>query len=128
LAYAELDRRLSSDRRIKKRSDFLAIQSKGRKSRTKYLLLSYRKTEPCSTKLCSRIGVTVTKKIDKRSARRNRLKRRIKEVFRLNRFKFQFNADVVVVALNGATEISFAQVRKDLLYLFYQSTLLKPKV
>lgn len=71
--------------------------------------------------------MTVTKKIDKRATRRNRLKRRIKEIFRVNRFKFQNHADVVIVALNGATEISFAQIRKDLLYLFYQSSLLKPK-
>lgn len=73
----------------------------------------------------SRIGITITKKIDKRSARRNRLKRRIKEIFRINRHKFQYTADIVVVALNGATEIDFAQIRKDLFYLFYQAALLK---
>lgn len=100
----------------------MSIQAKGKKFKSKYLLLSYR----CVELGTSRIGVTVTKKIDKRSARRNRFKRRVKELFRQNRSKFQFNADLVVVALNGATEINFEQIRKDLLYLFYQASLLKP--
>lgn len=113
---------LGVNKRLRKRAEYLKIQSKGKKNRSKYLLISIveNKSE------FSRIGVTITKKIDKRAARRNRLRRRIKEVFRKFNSKFEFSADIVVVGLKDSTDINFSQVKKDLVYLFYQSSLLKP--
>ena len=114
--------KLGVNKRLRKRAEYLRIQSKGKKAKSKYFLISVVE----NNFECSRIGVTITKKIDKRAARRNRLRRRVKEVFRKFNSKFELNADIVVVGLKNSTEVDFTQIKKDLVYLFYQSSLLKP--
>ena len=114
--------KLGVNKRLRKRAEYLRIQSKGKKTKSKYFLISVVE----NNSECSRIGVTITKKIDKRAARRNRLRRRVKEVFRKFNSKFEHNADIVVVGLKNSTEVDFTQIKKDLVYLFYQSSLLKP--
>ena len=114
--------KLGVNKRLRKRAEYLRIQAKGSKNKSRYFLISVMENEF----ECSRIGVTITKKIDKRAARRNRLRRRVKEVFRKFNTKFEYNADIVVVGLKSSTEVDFSQIKKDLIYLFYQSSLLKP--
>lgn len=58
----------------------------------------------------SRLGVTVTLKIDKRSVVRNRIKRHIREAFRKLRSDLKAPIDVAVIARNGATTCEFQQV------------------
>ena len=75
--------------------------------------------------MCTRIGITVTKKVDKRAARRNRLKRRVRECFRKTYRRFQGPpVDLVLIARDGATECEYEQVRKELHYLLYQAQIL----
>lgn len=118
--------------RIKDRQDFLRIQSSARKYRTKFFLLALDPKEQLSTssiipQLPSRLGITVTKRIDKRAARRNRLKRRVREVFRRKKASFTIAADLVVVALTGSTELDYKQVEHQLVGLFLRSGLMKNK-
>lgn len=49
----------------------------------------------------TRLGVTVSKKALKNSVDRNRFKRVVKEVFRLNKQKLEGCYDIVVIARNG---------------------------
>lgn len=51
----------------------------------------------------NRVGVTVSKKLGKAHVR-NRTRRRIREVYRLNEEKFQPGWDIVVVARTKAVE------------------------
>jgi len=120
-----LDRSFGPNRRIKRRSDFLRIQQKGKKFRSSHFLLITASGESRRTSLRadSRIGITVTTKIDKRAARRNRLRRRVREVFRQERSTLVEPSDLVLIALRGATELSFDKILRQVRYLLYQSGL-----
>ena len=114
---------LGPKRRIKRRGDFLRIQQKGRKFRSSHFLLITSPNQRAGNEADSRIGVTITTKVDKRAARRNRLRRRIREVFRRERRTLLEHSDIVLIALKGATELSFDKIRAQMRYLFYQSGL-----
>ncbi len=61
---------------IKKRSDFLTIQNKGRKWVSHGLIVQVAENENGH----KRIGYTVSKKVDKSAVKRNRIKRRLRAV------------------------------------------------
>ena len=107
----------SGTQRIKKRGEFLKVQSGGKKFRSSHLLLI------CSPQIHSnhdglnRLGITVTTKVDKRAVARNLLKRRIREVFRKELRASQTPHDLVFIALNGATAESFESIESQVLSL-----------
>ena len=57
----------------------------------------------------NRVGVTVGKKLGKAHIR-NRVRRRVREVYRLNEDKFQSGWDIVVVVRSKAVDASFQQL------------------
>ena len=57
----------------------------------------------------NRVGITVSKKLGKAHVR-NRVRRRLREVYRLNEDKFQPGWDIVVVARTRAIYAEFAQL------------------
>ena len=119
--------RFTPAQRVKKRAQFLRIQSSGRKLRSPHFLFIFEpRREPQSTKESTplnRLGVTITTKINKRSVQRNLLRRRIREIFRR---EFPYGIlDIVVVALNGATELTFDEVRDELRSLAIKARILR---
>ncbi len=62
--------------RLKKRADFLTVQSKGKKWVSQSFILQTRPNENGET----RVGFTVTKRTDKSAVKRNRIKRRLRAV------------------------------------------------
>ena len=64
----------------------------------------------------NRVGVTVSKKLGKAHIR-NRVRRRIREVYRLNEELFQSGWDIVVVARTKATDAGFQDLTKAYLAL-----------
>jgi len=102
-------------RRIKRRREFLYIQGEGLKFRSRYFVASL---IPVGCGEESRLGVTITTKIDKRAVRRNALRRRVRELFRKNSSSFPLSVNVVVIALNGACELDFADVERELCFLY----------
>jgi len=69
------------------RSDFIAIQSKGKRWVSQGLIIQVRKNDLGII----RIGYTVSKKVDKSAVKRNRIKRRLRSVV----------ADIISNAVNG---------------------------
>ena len=65
---------------------------------------------------CNRVGVTVSKKLGKAHIR-NRTRRRIREVYRLNEEKFQPGWDIVVVARTKAVDAPFEKLVRSYLNL-----------
>ena len=57
----------------------------------------------------NRVGVTVSKKLGKAHIR-NRIRRRVREVYRLNEAKFQPGWDIVVVVRSKAVESDFQKL------------------
>jgi len=125
-AYKSINKDISLPRvrRVRKRPEFLKIQDKGKKLRTKHFLISIISRADSKD---SRLGITVTKKVHKRAVKRNQIKRRVREVFRHARPRFDQHGDIVVIALVGASELDFGQISRQLTFLFYKSKLLKEK-
>ena len=57
----------------------------------------------------NRVGITVSKKLGKAHVR-NRVRRRFREIYRLNEDKFQPGWDIVVVVRSKAIDASFQQL------------------
>ena len=64
----------------------------------------------------NRVGITVSKKLGKAHIR-NRTRRRIREVYRLNEEKFQSGWDIVVVARTKAVDAPFDKLVRSYLNL-----------
>ena len=64
----------------------------------------------------NRVGITVSKKLGKAHIR-NRARRRLREVYRLNEDRFQPGWDIVVVARQKAVDCDFRELTKAYLSL-----------
>ena len=73
---------------------------------------------------CNRVGITVGKKLGKAHIR-NRVRRRIREVYRLNEEQFQPGWDIVVVARSRAVEVPFDKLTRSFLSLAQRAGILQ---
>ena len=74
----------------------------------------------------NRVGITVSKKLGCAVAR-NRTRRRLREVYRLNEERFTAGWDLVVVARSRAVRASFSQLTAAYLSLAEKAGILKEK-
>jgi len=65
----------------------------------------------------NRLGVVVSGRVGK-SVVRNRIKRLIKEIFRLNRQKLHNNYDIVVIGRKSSARADYITLEKDMLESF----------
>ena len=72
----------------------------------------------------NRVGITVSKKLG-HAVVRNRVRRRLREVYRLNEDKFLPGWDVVVVARSRAVDCPFDQLQRAYLSLAEKAGVLK---
>ena len=72
----------------------------------------------------NRVGITVSKKLGKAHVR-NRIRRRLREVYRLNEGLFCPGWDIVVVARSGAVNADFQKLTKSYLSLAAKAGILK---
>ena len=84
-----------------------------------FLVLYARKNRPPG----NRVGITVSKKLGKAHIR-NRTRRRIREVYRLNEEKFRPGWDIVVGARSKAVDAPFDALTKSYLSLAKKAGLL----
>ena len=77
-----------------------------------YLVLYTRKNRTST----NRVGITVSKKLGKANVR-NRVRRRLREVYRLNEEQFQPGWDIVVVARTRAIHAPFSVLTENYLAL-----------
>ena len=77
-----------------------------------YLVLYARKNRTQT----NRVGITVSKKLGKAHIR-NRIRRRIREVYRLNEESFSPGWDIVFVARSKAVDVPFDKLTKSCLGL-----------
>jgi len=95
-------------------AEFQAVFGEGKRvSGAAFRLHALLKPEPAQT----RLGVTVSKRVDKAAVGRNRLRRQIKEVFRLQRASLR-PGDYVLLAKPEAAKLDNAAVRAELQMLF----------
>ena len=85
-----------------------------------YLVLYARKNRTDS----NRVGITVSKKLGK-AVVRNRVRRRLREVYRLHESRFLPGWDIVVVARGRAVDASFSDLTRAYLSLAKKSGILR---
>ena len=72
----------------------------------------------------NRVGITVSKKLGKAHIR-NRVRRRLREVYRLHEDQFQTGWDIVVVARSKAIDAPFEQLVRGYLNLARKAGILR---
>jgi ribonuclease P protein component len=90
--------RISKEMRIRKRAEFVAVQSDGKKLHGRHVLVLAKKRNDPETS--GRLGITVTKKVGN-AVVRNRIKRLVREWMRLHGW-VPPGWDIVVVAKDSA--------------------------
>ena len=85
-----------------------------------YLVLYARKNRTGA----NRVGITVGKKLGKAHIR-NRVRRRLREVYRLNEEQFLPGWDIVVVARTKAVDAEFSRLTKSYLSLAKRAGILR---
>jgi ribonuclease P protein component len=108
----------SRDRRLRRRSDFLAVQQaaqqpSGRRiSGSHYLLLARRTASGNKT----RLGITVSRKVGN-AVERNRVKRWVRESYRKLPSPMPAGIDLVVIARTGAAASGFSATSAEIVSL-----------
>ncbi len=105
---------------INRNGQFLRIYKKGSSLAGKYLVLYYRKNRNKGNGL----GITVTKKIGK-AVVRNRIRRLVKENYRLMEESIDMGYDIIFVARMKARYADFYTIRKAMEQLLKQAGLLR---
>ena len=95
---------------LKKNYEFQRLYSKGKSAVTPYLVVYVRKTK----KRTNKIGFTVSTKLGK-AVVRNRVRRRLREIYRLSEENFVCGLEMVVVARVKAVKASYGQLEKAFL-------------
>lgn len=90
---AEPRGRFGPEQRVRKRAEFLRIQTEARRVTTPHFVLLVLAREPGT----ARLGVTVSRKVGN-AVVRNRAKRLIREAFRATRGLWPEDVDLVVIA------------------------------
>lgn len=95
---------------MKKNSDFRRMYSKGKSAPSPSLVVYFRRTG----REYNQLGITVSTKVGK-AVTRNLVRRRIREIYRLNESRFKKGLDIVVVARVRSPQASYWELEKDLL-------------
>jgi len=105
--------------RLKKNYEFERVYKKGKSSACKSLVLTY-----LSVKSGLKAGFSVSRKIGK-AVVRNKVKRLMRENFRLLIPSIEQNYHYVFIARNGIETLSFNEIGRDIKYLLTKNNLLK---
>lgn len=97
--------------RLRTSAEFSLVQKTGDKLYAKHFLIV---VSPGRTPL-NRLGITITTKVDKRAVVRNKIKRRLREVFRLHQHNLRDIFDIVIIARKNAGEQEYAEIKREIL-------------
>ncbi len=117
------DRRLSRQQRIIGSRIFREAFNTGRKYVGSFMVIWLRGAPDAGL----RLGVVASKKTFRRAVDRARAKRLLREAYRLNRFRFGGDFDVVILARARIGDVKVQAVEKDLLILAEKARILKEK-
>ena len=102
---------------------FRRLYRKGHTCANRYLAIYCRK----NGQACNRIGLTVNAKLGC-AVRRNRVRRRLRELYRLHRQEMLPGYDLIVVARVRAVDMPYAKLEKQYLRCLAQLGLLREDV
>lgn len=97
---------------LKSNRDFQKIFKNGKSKANKYFVMYVANNE----QNINRLGISVSKKVGN-SVVRHYIKRCIKEAYRLHENMFNSGLDIVVIARQGASDISYHEIESAILHL-----------
>ncbi|MEK6646010.1 MAG: ribonuclease P protein component [Candidatus Firestonebacteria bacterium] len=112
----------SKSEHLTKNDEFDKIYKVGKRYSNKFFLLNVLEKSKVDTKY-SRIGFSVGKKIAK-AVLRNKLKRKMREIFRTNKYKLIKKTDLLLTARQLALSADYKTLETAILDLFKKSTLI----
>ena len=101
--------------RLRKRSEFIHTSTSGKKIQNKHFIAYYIPNHHQT----SRLGITVTKRVGK-AVERNRIKRNVREYFRLNIKYFEDYLDMNVIAKKESAVLTSEEIFFSLDNLFHK--------
>ncbi|HEX6832074.1 MAG TPA: ribonuclease P protein component [Rudaea sp.] len=122
--------------RLLKPGDFTALRRNARRLHGGIFQIEYRPNDAASSDAAptaaatqpppiARLGMAVSRRVSKKAVVRNRIRRTIRESFRLHRALLPA-CDVLVIARTSAAERSNAELRADLETIWQRLSALKP--
>jgi len=97
---------------LKKNYEFKRLYNRGRSVASKYVVVYCNKNGRDE----NRLGITVTTKLGG-AVQRNRIRRRLKEVYRINESDLRKGYDIVFVARMRCVEAPWQEIESSVLYL-----------
>lgn len=107
---------------IKKNTDFKKVYNNKNSKATSLLVLYNMKNDYDY----SRLGVSVSKKVGK-AVVRNKIKRRLKEIYRLNEYTIKSGYDIIIIVRVKANNATYNDLEKSFMYLLKKTNLLKKR-
>jgi len=104
---------LAQKYRLSKQSDFKLIFQQGKKIFGPFFIIRYLPNNLEN----SRFTVIVSNKISKKATVRNKIKRQLREIIRLNLSKFKYNNDIIITVLSAAVKEDYLNLEKNYLEL-----------
>jgi ribonuclease P protein component len=98
---------------LKKNHEFKRLYNKGKNAASQYAVVYCRRNGRTE----NRLGITVSSKLGGAVAR-NRIRRRLKEIYRINEEKLSVGYDVVIVARIKSRFAVFSEMESSILALF----------
>jgi len=108
---------------LTKNYEFKRLYSRGKSAASKYVVVYCNKNRRGD----NRLGITVTTKLGG-AVKRNRIRRRLKEVYRLNETTLQRGYDIVLVARMRSLDAPWRELQTSVIYLFDKLGLLHKDV
>ncbi|WP_353094607.1 ribonuclease P protein component [Tissierella praeacuta] len=98
--------------RLRSNIEFRKVYSSGKNYWNRNLVLYMRKNSVGNT----RVGYSITKKIGN-SVVRNKIRRRMKEIYRLNFDKIKGNYDLIFIPKKNVVDISYKELESAMLHI-----------
>jgi len=98
---------------LTKNYEFRRLYNKGKSSANKFAVVYCMKNFSSN----NRLGITVSTKLGG-AVQRNRIRRRLKEIYRLNEKTVQKGYSIVIVARQRSKEAAWDELQSSVLYLF----------
>lgn len=120
MAYLLLRKTMVFSESLKKNSDFQNVYRNGKSYANRSLVMYILENRTNS----NRIGISVSKKVGN-SIVRHRVKRLVKEAYRLHESEFRNGLDIVIVVRKSANKISYWDTESALLHLSRLHSIIK---
>lgn len=106
--------------RLTKETDFKLLARKGRPFYSSLFTIKILKVEAVD----SRFGVVISTKVSKKAVIRNKIKRRITEIIRLNIAKIKLGVDVMILVKPIVVDKSYQEIKDEIEKLFIKAKIL----